>query len=224
MNDMWGEIFLKILDPKTVRNFVSTCRQFLEIGRKWELQKMDQLARIEHYPYWVVSQLPNGMMHGLCTLLHMPSTRMEHNRFKVASAFFGYEHTNSTNVTHYCHPRLIGTPENLSWYRTVYLEAPRISTVYKLFVRGFLEKLVVFDTYSRMHEYREYKRSVLHGLSKTFDREGCTEIVCTYRDGKLDGEFSVFYANGQLAEHGFHEAGRRVGVWRSWWPDGTICL
>jgi antitoxin component YwqK of YwqJK toxin-antitoxin module len=39
-------------------------------------------------------------------------------------------------------------------------------------------------------------------------------------DGKEDGLWRDFHANGQLAAEGRYRAGKEVGVWRFWSPAG----
>lgn len=41
-------------------------------------------------------------------------------------------------------------------------------------------------------------------------------------DGRKHGHWQERFAGGQVSEEGEYAAGRKVGVWRSYHPDGTL--
>jgi hypothetical protein len=41
-----------------------------------------------------------------------------------------------------------------------------------------------------------------------------------YRDGKLDGLWTIWYENGQKDEEGNYKNRRKDGRWTEWWEDG----
>ncbi len=45
------------------------------------------------------------------------------------------------------------------------------------------------------------------------------EEVLPYLDGQLHGEYFKFYQNGQVAESGKYEFGKKIGTWREYFPD-----
>lgn len=45
------------------------------------------------------------------------------------------------------------------------------------------------------------------------------EEVMPYQDGEPHGEYFKFYENGQVAVNGKYEYGKKIGVWREYFPD-----
>jgi antitoxin component YwqK of YwqJK toxin-antitoxin module len=53
-----------------------------------------------------------------------------------------------------------------------------------------------------------------------FDAEKTkVEEVLPMENGELHGEYFKFYPSGQIAENGKYEFGKKVGVWREYYPD-----
>jgi antitoxin component YwqK of YwqJK toxin-antitoxin module len=48
-----------------------------------------------------------------------------------------------------------------------------------------------------------------------------TLAVGSFLNGKEDGEWRRFYANGQISERRDYSNGVKIGVYMGWWPDGT---
>lgn len=47
-----------------------------------------------------------------------------------------------------------------------------------------------------------------------------TLAVGSFVDGKEDGEWRRYFTNGQLMEKRIYSAGKKVGVYEAWWPNG----
>ncbi|QDG53466.1 hypothetical protein FIV42_22785 [Persicimonas caeni] len=56
----------------------------------------------------------------------------------------------------------------------------------------------------------------------TFVRTNGERIVANYTQGELDGRYEAYYASGQLERAGDYEAGDKVGVWKAFFPDGSL--
>lgn len=47
-----------------------------------------------------------------------------------------------------------------------------------------------------------------------------TATVMCFADGKEDGEWRRYFANGQLMERRYFERGKKAGTYTAWWPNG----
>lgn len=66
-------------------------------------------------------------------------------------------------------------------------------------------------------------KSLFSGAMTTYFKNGKLEEQKTYKDGKLDNEYTSFYANGYVREHFFLTDGKRNGVAASFTEDGRVC-
>lgn len=66
-------------------------------------------------------------------------------------------------------------------------------------------------------------RSLFSGAMTTYFKNGKPEEQKTYKDGKLDDEYTAFYANGLVREHLFLKSGKKNGVGASFTEDGRVC-
>ena len=63
-----------------------------------------------------------------------------------------------------------------------------------------------------------------HGPSMSWYEEGRPMAEAHFDEGKLDGVFKLWHANGQLAEEGFYSADQRNGTFSTWSEDGVKLL
>ncbi len=66
-------------------------------------------------------------------------------------------------------------------------------------------------------------KSVFSGSIATYFKNGKPEELKTYKDGKLDNEYTSFYANGFVREHFFLNNGMKEGVMAAFTEDGRAC-
>lgn len=66
-------------------------------------------------------------------------------------------------------------------------------------------------------------KSVFSGSIATYFKNGKPEELKTYKDGKLDNEYTSFYANGFVREHFFLNNGVKEGVMAAFTEDGRAC-
>lgn len=66
-------------------------------------------------------------------------------------------------------------------------------------------------------------KSVFSGSITTYYKNGKPEELKTYKDGKLDNEYTSFYANGFVREHFFLNNGMKEGVMAAFTEDGRAC-
>ena len=66
-------------------------------------------------------------------------------------------------------------------------------------------------------------KSVFSGSITTYYKNGKPEELKTYKDGKLDNEYTSFYANGFVREHFFLNNGMKEGVMAAFTEDGRSC-
>ena len=59
-----------------------------------------------------------------------------------------------------------------------------------------------------------------HGVQRTWHPDGQLESFTTFVEGKQQGLFLAFHANGRRWVEGEHNMGKRHGPWRTWYPDG----
>lgn len=62
----------------------------------------------------------------------------------------------------------------------------------------------------------------LEGPRKTFDEHGNLRALTHHRNGQLHGEETRWHANGRLEVAGLWQAGRRVGQWKTFDPEGRL--
>lgn len=66
-------------------------------------------------------------------------------------------------------------------------------------------------------------KSVFSGSITTYYKNGKPEELKTYKDGKLDNEYTSFYANGFVREHFFLKNGMKEGAMAAFTEDGRAC-
>lgn len=66
-------------------------------------------------------------------------------------------------------------------------------------------------------------KSVFSGFITTYYKNGKPEELKTYKDGKLDNEYTSFYANGFVREHFFLKNGMKEGAMAAFTEDGRAC-
>ncbi len=66
-------------------------------------------------------------------------------------------------------------------------------------------------------------KSVFSGSIATYFKNGKPEELKTYKGGKLDNEYTSFYANGFVREHFFLNNGMKEGVMAAFTEDGRAC-
>lgn len=66
-------------------------------------------------------------------------------------------------------------------------------------------------------------KSVFSGSIATYFKNGKPEELKTYKDGKLDNEYTSFYSNGFVREHFFLNNGMKEGVMAAFTEDGRAC-
>ena len=72
---------------------------------------------------------------------------------------------------------------------------------------------IYFKQNSKKAEVSEYKKGLLHGVSKKYsDKEVLIEEV-TYQNGVENGLAKYFELNGNLKERGVYKNGKRIGKW-----------
>src|SRR5262249_22047199 len=63
---------------------------------------------------------------------------------------------------------------------------------------------------------------VRHGPFVTQFPDGAIEISGTYKDGKLDGQWTRRYPGGGVAEDGAYANGMKDGAWKQLAPSGSL--
>lgn len=62
---------------------------------------------------------------------------------------------------------------------------------------------------------------VRHGIQRILFENGQQKSIAHYVNGRLDGTFESFFANGQKSAAGVYRAGNQVGKW-IWWHDNGM--
>jgi len=70
----------------------------------------------------------------------------------------------------------------------------------------------------------ELPDGIQHGPSVSWYEAGIPKAEAHFDEGKLDGVFKLWHANGQLAEEGYYTADRRHGTFSAWTEDGVKVL
>lgn len=62
------------------------------------------------------------------------------------------------------------------------------------------------------------------GTFTTFYHNGKPMVQCDYVDNQTNGDFKMWYAEGQLYEHSKRLNSQVHGLFTTWWPNGSIKL
>jgi antitoxin component YwqK of YwqJK toxin-antitoxin module len=68
-----------------------------------------------------------------------------------------------------------------------------------------------------------YSDGMLHGLVKSWHKNGNLNTTCYYVNGKLTGRYTDLYDNGNVCVEGDYLDGQRVGLWTFWYASGIKC-
>ena len=60
------------------------------------------------------------------------------------------------------------------------------------------------------------------GEYKLWYNNGQLSDLCFYRDGKLHGDWKCWHQNGQISDHYIYRNDRPNGEWKSWYDNGQI--
>jgi len=70
-------------------------------------------------------------------------------------------------------------------------------------------------------QYIEVKDGLLHGQVKFYHAKGYLDEVGQYNQGKKDGIWIQYAANGQKLGEAFYKDGQKDGIWTVWDEQGT---
>lgn len=70
-------------------------------------------------------------------------------------------------------------------------------------------------------QYIEVRNGVLHGQIKYFHAKGYVEEIGQYNNGKKDGVWLQFAANGVKLGEAFYKDGKKDGIWTVWDEQGV---
>lgn len=60
------------------------------------------------------------------------------------------------------------------------------------------------------------------GIKDIFTKLGETEFIIWFSGIEYEGEYKVWYGNGQLAVHAFYKRNKLHGEYKGWYPDGQM--
>ena len=72
------------------------------------------------------------------------------------------------------------------------------------------------------HIEANYKDGKLHGQYTSYFDNGQLSRTGKYVNGKKHGLWSFYYSNGQLSKKGEYQRGQKIGVWDSYWINGNL--
>ncbi|MCZ4407190.1 toxin-antitoxin system YwqK family antitoxin [Cryomorphaceae bacterium 1068] len=78
-----------------------------------------------------------------------------------------------------------------------------------------------YHSNGEIHTLTSYREGKKNGLWEVFFANGQREKSGFTRQGKDDGLYREWYTNGELKYEYHYDLGKKVDVWKSWYEDGT---
>jgi antitoxin component YwqK of YwqJK toxin-antitoxin module len=85
----------------------------------------------------------------------------------------------------------------------------------------FSGKVCSYRSDGKLHTMTTYSEGKKEGMWEVYYADGQREKSGFTRKGKDDGLYREWYPNGQLKYEYHYDLGRKVDVWKSWYEDGT---
>lgn len=106
------------------------------------------------------------------------------------------------------------------YYKTVNRNTVETGQFYVGAKTGRWESLTATEEELLTNKLKYYKGWPKDAKVSYFDAEKTkVEEVIPMENGEMHGEYFKFYPSGQIAENGKYEFGKKVGVWREYFPD-----